>query len=204
MSETIVLSLSSTLKRILTTPTPDDLWQLQVDLLAFGKEVTQQAREVAGEFHSCLRDLESKIASRNASRWGAILETASVSSVGLQEMIAEQEDPLKRILASGVTAMLEVGAAVKNVQAWEVEASLMYYDMAWYLYGELWDVSLAARPELSPQERRTFIDQLLKPVVDPGVTDAVKSALLVRLFQVLLAARVWPLLTSADAANPAL
>lgn len=121
-----------------------------------------------------------------------------MTSVGIQEMIAEQEDPLKRIFASGVTAMLEVGAAVKNVQAWEVEASLMYYDVAWYLYGELWDVSLAARPELSLKERQGFIDQLLKPVIDPKVADTVKAALLVRLFQVALVARIWPLLTNTD------
>jgi hypothetical protein len=201
MIESVTSSLSLTLKRILTAPTPDDLWQLQADLLALGGEAAQQAREVAGEFHSCLRDLESKIASRSASRWGAILETASVTSVGLQEMIAEQEDPLKRILASGVTALLEVSAAAKNVQAWEVEASLMYYDVAWYLYGELWDVSVATRPALSSQERRAYVDQLLKPVVDPDVSDATKSALLVRLFQVVLTARVWPLLTSGQSQN---
>lgn len=198
MIESVTSSLSSTLRRILTTPTPDDLWHIQAELLTIGGEVARQAREVAGEFHSCLRDLESKIASRSASRWGAILETASVTSVGLQEMIAEQEDPLKRILASGVTALLEVGAAAKNVEAWEVEASLMYYDVAWYLYGELWDISTTARPDLSAQERRTYIDQLLKPAVDPDVSDATKSALLVRLFQAVLAARVWPLLTSAQ------
>jgi hypothetical protein len=198
MNEVVVSRLGSTLKRILTTPTPDDLWQLQADLLALGQEAAHPAREVAGEFHSCLRDLESKIASRNASLWGAILATASVTSVGIQEMIAEQEDPMKRIFASGVTAMLEVGAAIKNVQAWEVEASLIYYDVAWYLYGELWDISLAARPELSLKERRGFIDQLLKPVIDPEMAEVVKAALLVRLFQVALVARVWPLLTNTD------
>ena len=90
--------------------------------------------------------------------------------------------------------MLEVASAFRSAQAWEVEASLLYYDLAWYLYGELWDVSLAARPELSPDQRRACTDLLLKPVLDADVPDATKSALLVRLFQVVLAARVWPLL----------
>lgn len=204
MTEIIVSSLGATLKRILDKPTPGDLWRFQADLLALGGEVAQQAREVAGEFHSCLRNLESKIASRSASRWGAVLETASVSSVGLQEMIAEQTDPLKRILASGMTALLEVGAAAKNTQAWEVEASLVYYDIGWYLYGELWDVSQTARPELSWQERGAYIDRLLRPVMDPAVSHATKSALLVRLFQVVLTARVWPLLVDAEAEDSVL
>jgi len=190
--------LDSTLGRILISPSPEDLWQLQTALLAIGGESAWRAREVAGEFYSFLRDLESKIASRSASRWGAVLETASVTSVGLQEMLAEQEDPLKRLLASSVTAMLEIGAAVKNVEAWEVESSLVYYDVAWHLYGELWDVSLTARPELPSDERAAMIDRLLRPIADSEVGDAAKSALLVRLFQIALTARVMPLLTTTD------
>jgi len=189
--------LHPALTRILTSPTPGDLWQLQATLLAIGGETAHRAREVAGMFHSCLRNLESKIASRSASRWGAVLETASVSSVSLQEMLAEQEDPLKRLLASGVTALLEIGAAAKNVQAWEVEAALIYDDMAWYLYGELWDISQGMRPELPPAERQAHMDQLLKPILDPKVADTAKSALLIRLFQVVLAARTWPLLVTS-------
>lgn len=193
---TASLSLHSTLNRILTRPSPDDLWRLQGDLLTLGGESAEQARAVAGEFYRCLRSLESKSASRSASRWGAILETAAVTSVGLQEMLAEQQDPLRRLLASGITGLLEVGAATKNVRAWEVEAALMYHDVAWYLYGELWDVSAATRPELDAEERRALVEQLLKPLLEQDVADAAKSALLVRLFQVVLAARMWPLLES--------
>jgi hypothetical protein len=194
MSEAATSSLSSTLKRVLTAPTPDDLWQLQAELLAVGSDDAQKAREVSGEFHSFLRDLESKEASRTASRWGAALATASVTSVGLQEMLAEQQDPLRRLVASGVTALLEVGGAAKSVEAWEVEASLVYYDVAWYLYGELWDVSLTTRPELSAEERRAMTECLLRPIIDPEVEGTAKSALLVRLFQIALAARMHPLI----------
>ena len=70
----------------------------------------------------------------------------------------------------------------------------MYYDLAWYLYGELWAVSLVNRAELSVKARRVYLDQLLKPVLDPATPEAIKSALLIRLFQVVLAARMWPLL----------
>lgn len=194
MSRSLVVSLSSTLERILTIPTPEDVWHLQKDLLALGGEKAQQARTVAGAFHSCLRSMLSKRASRSASRQGAALGTAAVATVGLQEMFSAQENPLRGLLAGGVTALLEVGSAIKGAQAWEVEASLMYYDLAWYLYGELWEVSLTARPDLSADQRRACTDLLLQPVLDPDVADATKSALLVRLFQIVLAARMWPLL----------
>ncbi|MBN1220283.1 MAG: hypothetical protein JXM69_15245 [Anaerolineae bacterium] len=199
MTPTKNSNLPVTLSRILTTPSPDDLWELQAYLLELGGEPAHQARQVAGAFHSYLRDLASKVASRNASRWGAILATAAVSSVGLQEMIAEQEDPLQRLFSSGVTAMFEIGSAAKNVQAWEVEAALVNYDVAWYLYGELWDISSTTRPELPAQERRSYLAQLLKPVLDPATASATKSVLLVRLFQLVLAARIQPLL--ADPKN---
>jgi hypothetical protein len=193
MTDTSLSSLNSALERILTAPVPDDLWGLQAGLLAVGDAAAEKAREVAGQFHSFLRDLESKVASRSASRMGAVLETAAVSSVGLQEMLAEKEDPLRRLMASGVTAALEVAAAVKNVEAWEVEASLVYHDVAWYLYGELWEVSLAST-EMSDAERRALMDQLLKPVLDPTIENAVKSAVLVRFFQIVLTARMLPVL----------
>ena len=194
MTETSRSSLTTALERVLTAPTPDDLWGLQAELLALGGDAADKAREVAGQFHSFLRDLESKVASRSASQMSAILTTASVSSVGLQEMLAEKEDPLRRLFASGVTAMLEVAGAAKGVEAWEVEAALIYYDVAWYLYGELWEVSLSGRPDLDDRQRKALVDQLLGPVCDPDVDGAVKSAVLVRFFQVALAARIWPLL----------
>jgi len=202
MTEALVASLRSALQRILTTPTPEDVWQIQKDLLAIGGETALQAREVAGEFYSCLRNMQSKRASRSASRQGAALGTAAVASVGLQETFASQEDPLKSLLASSVTAMLEVGSALKGAQAWEVEASLIYHDLAWYLYGELWEISLVARPELSLEQRRVCTDLLLKPVLDPDMADATKSALLIRLFQVVLTARLWPLLNGGAADPP--
>ncbi len=198
MSQSSQSSLTTALEALLTAPRAEGLWRLQADLLAMGTDAAHKARDVAGRFHGFLCDLESKVASRSASRMSALLTTASVSSVGLQEMLAEKKDPLRRLFASGVTAMLEVAGAAKGVEAWEVESALVYYDVAWYLYGELWDVSLAGRPELSVDQRRTLLDSLLRPVFDPEVDDAVKSAVLVRFFQIVLAARLWPLLKSAS------
>jgi hypothetical protein len=174
-------------------PAPADLWQLQKALLVIGGEPAARARAVARAFHACLRGLESKSASRAASRWGAALGTAAVASVSLGEMAVRQEDALHRLLQSGLPAMLEVGSALKSAQAWEVEAGLIYDDLAWFLYDELWDVSATARPDLSPSERRDQIDLLLDPLLDSAVSDGDRAALVVNVFRAVLAARLVPL-----------
>ena len=91
-------------------------------------------------------------------------------------MAERQEDALERLLLSGVPAMLEIGAALKSAQAWEVEAGLIYDDQAWFLYDELWELSSTARPELSPSERGSQIDQLLDPLLDAAVPDGDRAA----------------------------
>lgn len=191
----IVDALRVALERVLSAPSPAQLWRLQSLLLALGGDDAHRAREVAGAFYSYLRDLESKIASRRASRWGAFLATSAVTSVSLQEMMVEEdEDPLRRILSSGITAALELAAATKNVQAWEVEASLVHPDVAWYLYGELWAISALAQPELTWPERQGLLERLVGPALSDEVPGEAKAALLVKLFQVVLAAQVLPLL----------
>jgi hypothetical protein len=189
----------ATLGRILAEPTPGDLWELQKDLLAIGGEPAEKARRAALAFHACLRNLASKTASRSASRLGAALGTAAVSSVGLQEVFTRQDDSLRHLVSSGVAALLEVGAAVKSNEAWEGEVGLMYDDMAGDLYGELWEISGAARPEMSTAERRAMIDQLVDPILDPKTKDDIKTALLIRLFQAVLAARAVPVLGAQPA-----
>jgi hypothetical protein len=179
--------------RILVEPTPADLWRLQKALLVIGGEHAARARAVARAFHACLRGLESKSASRTASRWGAALGTAAVGSVSVREMADEQDTALHNLLQSAVPAMLEIGAALKSAQAWEVEAGLVYDDLAWYLYEELWDISATARPEITPAERRAQIDLLLDPLLDAAVPDRDRAAIVVHVFQAVLAARLVPL-----------
>ena len=180
--------------RILIEPTPADLWQLQKALVVIDGEPAARARAVARTFHGCLRNLESKSASRRASRWGAVLGTAAVGSVSVSDMADEQQDALGRLLQVGVPAMLEIGAAVKSAEAWEVEAGLLYDDLAWFLYDELWDVSAAARPDLSPSERRDQIDLVIDPLLDAAMPDGDRAALVVNVFRAVLAARLIPVL----------
>ncbi len=186
--------IQAALDRILAAPDPRDLWALQKELTAIGGAPAERARDVARAFHGCLRNIESKTASRSASRLGAVLGTAAVSSVGLQEVLTRQDDSIRHLVASGVAAALETGSAVKTAQAWEVEAGLMYDDMAWYLYAELWDVSRAARPRMPEADRRSQIDSLLDPLLGKELPDGDKAALAVRLFQVVLVARLQPII----------
>jgi hypothetical protein len=201
VSETALAGVKATLDRILAEPTPADLWSLQKELLTLGggksapADQLARAREVARAFHGCLRSLDSKTSSRAASRWGAVLGTAAVGSTGIQELLASQDGPLRRLLESGLPALLEVGSSVKSAQAWEVEARLMYDEMAWFLYDQLWDIS-AATAGLFAADRRAQIDLLLDPVLDPEVPDSEKAPLVVRLFQAVLAARLQPLLSA--------
>jgi hypothetical protein len=108
-------------------------------------------------------------------------------------MLGRQEGALKRLLESGVPAMLEIGSAVRSAQAWEIEARLIYDEIAWFLYDELWDLSATTRPDLSPTERRDQIDLVLDPLLDPAVPDTDRASLVVNVFSTVLAARLLPL-----------
>jgi hypothetical protein len=194
VSDTAVAATRSAFDRALADPTPAGLWELQKALLAMGGDDAERARVVAREFHACLRTLESKSASRSASRWGAVLGTAAVGSVSLRDLLGEQDRALERLLESALPAALEVGSAVQSAQAWEVEAQLIYDEYAWFLYAELWEASATERPDLSASERGEQIDRLLEPLLDPAVPDADRAWLVVDVFRAVLAARLLPLL----------
>jgi hypothetical protein len=192
-----VRELKSSFDRLLTSPTADELWDLQKALLALAGPDAARARAVAQAFHSCLRNLESKSASRTASRLGAVLGSAAVGTVSLQEWRHRQERGLEKLLEGALPAVLEIGAAVQTAAAWEIEARLIYDEFAWFLYEELWDVSLTAQPELSADDRSGRIDAVLNPLLDPGLPDADRATLLADVFMAVLAARVLPLISSS-------
>ena len=194
MGETARSAAKAAFERVLVEPTPADLWQLQKALLDIDGEPAARARAVARAFYGCLRNLESKSASRTASRWGAVLGTAAVGSVSVGEMADRRDDALTNLLQSALPAVLEIGAAVKSAEAWEVEAGLLYDDLAWFLYDELWDVSATAADRLSPSERREQIDLLLDPLLDTAVPDGERAAIAIDVFRAVLAARVVPVL----------
>jgi hypothetical protein len=181
-------------ERILVAPSTADLWELQKTLLVLGGSRADEARSVARAFHACLRTLESKSASRTASRWGAVLGTAAVGSVSLPDLLRQENLALEELLASALPAALEIGSAVGSAQAWEVEGRLIYDEYAWILYEALWEVSQDALPDLPADERRGRIDQVIDPLLDPAIPDGDRVALLVEVFRAVLTARMLPLL----------
>ena len=199
MTETALAEAKASFDRIMVVPSPADLWSLQQTLLVLGTEPAARARAVARAFHACLRNLESKSASRAASRWGAVLGTAAVGSVSVGEMGNTREAALQGLVHGAVPAVLEVGAALKSAQAWEVEAGLVYDDLAWFLYDELWDIAATARPDLSPDDRRGQVALVIDPLLDATVPDDERAALVVNVFRTVLAARLVPLF--AEPAN---
>ena len=199
MTETALAEAKASFDRIMVVPSPADLWSLQQALLVLGTEPAARARAVARAFHACLRNLESKSASRAASRWGAVLGTAAVGSVSVGEMGNTREAALQGLVHGAVPAVLEVGAALKSAQAWEVEAGLVYDDLAWFLYDELWDIAATARPDLSPDDRRGQVALVIDPLLDATVPDDERAALVVNVVRTVLAARLVPLF--AEPAN---
>jgi hypothetical protein len=188
--------LRSSLERILAEPTPDALWALQKVLFVHGGPEAARARAVAQAFHSFLRTLESKSGSRRASRFSAALGTAAVGSVSIAELRDRQDYGIRELLQLALPAVLEVGASLQSAEAWEIESRLIYDEHVWFLYEELWDASTTGRPELSAAERAERIDAVLDPLLDPGIADSDRAALLVEIFRSVLAARVLPLLAT--------
>src|SRR5215208_859069 len=189
-------ALRSSLERILAEPTPDALWALQKVLLVHGGPESARARAVAQAFHSFLRTLESKSGSRRASRFSAALGTAAVGSVSIAELRDRQDYGIRELLQLALPAVLEVGASLQSAEAWEIESRLIYDEHVWFLYEELWDASTTGRPELSAAERAERIDAVLDPLLDPGIADSDRAALLIEIFRSVLAARVLPLLAT--------
>jgi hypothetical protein len=105
-----------------------------------------------------------------------------------------QKRGLGELLERALPAVLEIGAAMQSAQAWEIEAGLVYDEFGWFLYEELWDISLGVRAELTPVERRRRIDQVLDPLLDADLADKDRATLVVDVFRSVLAARVLPLL----------
>ena len=196
MTDTALAGAKASFDRIMVDPSPADLWALQQALLMIGTAPAGRAHAVVRAFHGCLRNLESKSASRAASRWGAVLGTAAVGSVSVGEMGNTREAALQGLVHGAVPAVLEVGAALKSAQAWEVEAGLVYDDVAWFLYEELWDIAESARPDLSPDERRDQVSLVIDPLLDTTLPDGDRAALVVTVFRTVLAARLVPLFSS--------
>jgi hypothetical protein len=185
------MSFQDLLGRLLTEPTPADLLALQTRLLAAETDPTRSdaarhALEVAREFHAYLSELEAKFGAREYSELASMLDVGAVGVVALENLTEAGEALLKRLLLGGLSEILMVFASRQYVKAWSRELRPIHMRAVWFLRGELWQLSVTGRPDISTEERAALVDGLLAPALDKGAADEVHVALLGRLFQVLL------------------
>jgi hypothetical protein len=83
-----------------------------------------------------------------------------------------------------------VMAARQYVRAWEGELDAVFTAASWQLYRELWRVSETLRPGLPASERSHLLEELLTPLASSNPSGAQRAALVTRLYQLLLVARV--------------
>ena len=190
------------LRRILTEPVPDDVWQLHPHLLAAG-ESGQPALAVAEKFYCYLSTVRSKLTSKRFSSFAASLAAGSMGVIALEDVVEsmgsrDHQGTLFNLMAGGLAATLEVAATWQHVKAWETEFTSVHEECVWFLYEVLWTFSAEHQPEMPLSQRHALIDHLLGAVRSPEVNSTIRMALIIRLFQFLLVIRAAPLLLEAE------
>jgi len=191
-------NLSDVLQPIMASPTPGALVALQGTLLAseLEGEAVETALEIAGQFHTYLSELQSKITAKQYNEVASRLDIGAVGTVALENIIAtKKEEFWKRLLLGGLGETLMVAASRQYVRAWDAETSLVHTHAAWYLSEALWRASRQMQPDLAPEQRWQGIQALLAPAKAAETPAPAKAVLLGRVFQMLLLthlARLWP------------
>jgi hypothetical protein len=193
-----VLSVEAALQRVLNAPTPDAIWHLHPHLLALDVPGAEAARELARSLYCYLSNVQSKLSSKQHSSLSALLAAGSIGIIAIQdvrEALACNPDQVwSNLLAGGLAGTLELLSTFQHVKSWETEFVSAHEGAVWDLYAALWQLSSEMKPDLPFEQRQALIDPLLSIVRDPGTPSAVRVALIVRLFQILLVIRLVPLL----------
>jgi hypothetical protein len=197
------MTLEPLFHRLLHEASPDDLWALQPHLLAQHSPEADSARALARQFYCYLSQLRSKLSSKQYSTLSAWLAGGSLGVLAVQDIIEsfhnERRDAIANLLAGGLAGALEVVANMQHVQAWEVEFGSVLDDALWELYGALWRLSEETQPDLPPEHRQALVETLLNPLRSPSsLPNIARAAVQVRLFQVLLAIRLVPVLSAVE------
>ncbi|MBN2304945.1 MAG: hypothetical protein JXQ72_10730 [Anaerolineae bacterium] len=191
-------SVYDLLQRVLKEPTPDDLWHLHPHLLALDSPAAPPARELARMFFCYLSCVRSKLTSKQYSSLAAVLAAGSLSVLAVEDVIealrSSQQNVLYNMLAGGLAAMLEMFATVQHVKAWETEFMSVHEEAVWGMYTAFWQLSGEMQPDLDTAERHALIDRLLAPARNRDTDGMIRMALLIQLFQWMLAIRIAPLL----------
>ncbi len=183
---------SSALRQVLTSPTPEALWELRADLLERGAPVGFPLLEIIGEFHEFLDRFATSTSSRDLNHLASKLDICAVGGVVLENLFegCESKNLAMRVLTGGISEGLMVLASRQYVIAQEGELASLFSSTGWTLYQRLWRWATDANPELEAAQRRQLLDQLTAPLRDTGTAIAVKAVLAGRLFQVLVLAHI--------------
>ena len=183
------MSINLSLAASLSSPTPAVLWQLRSDLLQGGLPPEARALAVLDNFFVFLNELSASMSAHEYSKLASLLDIGAVGGVAVQSLIESDmttADFWKRLLAGGFSESLMVLASRQYVKAFKAEIGSICQSAAWYLFGELWQLSAQYQPELEPSVRRQHIEKLLTPIRRQEVDDTAKAVLIGRLFQILL------------------
>jgi hypothetical protein len=195
------MALEDLLQRILREPSADDLWALHPHLLAITKPQAESAREVARLFYCYLNCVQSKLTSKQYSSLSALLAAGSVGMIVVQDVVESlqkgRKDTISELLAGGIAGVLETVSTFQHVKAWETEFLSVHDEVIWHLYAAFWQLSVETQPDLSADQRRALIDRLLVAIRHPDVDGGTRTALVIRLFQILLLIRLAPLISVA-------
>lgn len=197
------MTLESLALRVLTEPSPDVLWALHPHLLALDGAAAQATRDIAHKFYAYLTCVHSKLSSRQYSALAATLAAGSVGTLSVQEVFRalqmNRASVLHHLLVGGVAQGLEILSTRQHIKAWEMEFAFMHEDVVWTLYDQWWALSVETQPDITFDERRALVDVLVAPVRDTALGSAVRVAMALRLFQLLLLIRLAPMIPAAMA-----
>lgn len=192
------MAVDQLLVRILTEPSPEDIWALHPHLLAPGSLEAETARNLAGLFYNYLTEVKSKLTSKQYSSLAAKLQVGTIGVIAGQDvvdaLISGSSQALGELLTGGLASILEMVSNFQHIKAWETEFASTHNAAVWELYAVLWRISADMQPDLPVEKRQTLINQLLAPARDPELSNSARTAVIIRLFQLLLAIRLVPLI----------
>jgi hypothetical protein len=183
---------STALSRVLSSPTPEALWELRAEHLEQGAPADSRLLQIVGEFHAFLDRFATATSSRDLNHLASKLDIGAVGGVVLEQLFegCDTRDLAMRVLTGGISEGLMVLASRQYVRAQEGEIAALFRETAWNLYQQLWQWTAEANPELEPAERRRLLERLTTPLRKIDTPPAVKAVLAGRLYQVLLIAHL--------------
>ena len=187
------MEVTESVMTALWKPSPATLFALGASLRS--RRATASADEqpaldaalgIAEKFYTFLSDVQAKTTAEEYNKIASMLDVGSVGTVALQNLLAEREHMLRRLLMGGLSEALMLAASFQYVKAWEREAQALHEQAAWHLSDAFWGLSLRGQPNLGDAERRRTIDGLVRPCFDQNLKTAQKTVYVGWLYQFAL------------------